>query len=200
VIVLVVAAGAIGGLLYYFRNNPQNPTSNGSTSQASTGEPPIWHTFDNVYNGNSNCQIGATVVTCIYDGTSYYGIDSGIYPQDCNVSPNGAIPIVNGTSVPYRGCVLSRAPVDELFSDLYTLSGSGASISMWSISNTLVTVFPTANFQQHSCSYGSFSTLTCSYLGMVYAGNPANVCNLGTPIQLNGEPIPTGSCMLQRTN
>lgn len=222
VVVILVGATAVGGLLFYFKNNQQTPASTMNTSQSSTGELPIWHTFDNVFNANclpttcysggsyvsSNCELVGSVLTCTYKGTAYHGyFELGLTAPYCNISPSGVIPEMNGTLIPYLGCVLSRAPVNYLFSDLYTLSGSGSSISMWGPLEggyyTEVTVYPTEDFQLYSCSYTSqlwvgSGELTCNYLGMVYSGATPSVCNLGTPIQLNGEPIPAGACMLQR--
>ena len=152
------------------------------------------------YPVSSDCQYDSSgLLTCSYGGSPYYGyVGLGASVTYCNISPNGAIPNVNGTLVPYLGCVLSRAPLTQLFSDLYTLSGSGPSISMWGTSMNQVTVFPTANFQTYSCSYQPMGTLTCNYLGMTYSGGTTNACNLGTPIQVNGEPVPSDACVLQR--
>ncbi len=192
-------------------------------SQPSSSELPIWHTFNNIFNGNClpdicsyennfvlpNCGLYSTLLTCNYKGTSYYGYyESGGFIQYCNISPNGVIPEVNGTSVPYLGCVLSRAPINYLFSDLYSLTGSGTSISMLGGAGGVfagqVTVYPTENFQLDSCSVqtniGSTPTgnITCDYLGSVYSGLTSNTCNVGTPIQVNGIAIPLDACMLQR--
>lgn len=201
---------AIGGLAFFSWNNSQTPTSTKSTSQSGTGQAPIWHTFDNVFSASCNpdncgynipvssdCELGGAILTCSYEGASYLGS----YSTYCNTSPNGVIPTVNEVLVPYLGCELSRAPITHLFSDLYTLSGSGSSMTMWGPSSNQVTVFPTQNYQLDACSYptGLWSNmLTCSYLGMVYSGVTSDVCNLGTPIQVNGEPVPAGACMLQR--
>jgi hypothetical protein len=223
VVVILVAAGAIGGMLFYFKNNPHASVSNKSTSQSSIGELPMWRTFDNVFNANclptncfgvsnyvsSNCELEGAVLTCTYEGTAYYGyFESGGSVQYCNVLSNGVIPEVNGILVPYLGCVLSRAPIAYLFSDLYTLSGSGSSISMMGPLEggylNYVTVYPTDNFQWYSCSVQMnglglpTGTLTCNYLGSVYSGTTSSLCNLGTPVQINGVPIPADACMLQR--
>jgi len=173
-----------------------------------TNQLPIWHTFDNVFGADcnpSNCASNSYAVssdcgldvnfllTCHYEGTPYYGS----FFDYCNTQPNGVIPSVNGTLVPYLGCVLSRAPITKLFSDLYSLSGQGSSISMVGYSGNNVTVFLTPNFRLNSCSY-QYGYVSCDYLGIVYSGQTSNVCNLGTPIQVSGASVPAGACVLQR--
>jgi hypothetical protein len=216
IVIVLVAVSAIGGMFYYFRTRTgtvYSPTSV-STNQPSSSGLPIWHTFDNVFNSNCNpdnclsayytvssgCDLGTTVLTCSYAGTSYYGyIELGASVQYCNLQPNGAIPEVNGTLVPYLGCVLSRAPLNFLFSNLLTLSGSGNSIQMWAGSfGPQVTVYPTENYQRYSCSYQGSGAMNCDYQGSVYSGTSFDYCNIGTAIQVNGEPVPLGDCLLPR--
>lgn len=231
-VVVLVAAGAVGGMLFYFRiqgASSPNQTQNPTTTLA--GEAPVWHIFTNVFDtscnpGNcfsnyyavsSNCNYGASILTCNYNGAVYYGYEyspstSALLP-DCNVRPNGVIPQVNGTPVPYLGCILSRAPITQLFSNLYTLSGSGSQISMADSSGNQVIVYPTGVFQSDSCTYQSMGgivngywnpngsgTLTCTYLGTTYSGVTPSTCNLGTPIQVNGQPVPSDSCVLTRSS
>lgn len=218
-------------LHYVSYQGTASPTQIQSPVATATGEAPIWHTFTNVFDPNcnpnncasnyypvsSNCSYGTSVLTCTYDGTTYYGYETLPYTltllPDCNVRPNSVIPQVNGTSVPYLGCVLSRAPITRVFSNLYTLNGSGPQISLAGSSGNQVIVYPTETFKSDSCSFqstggiangvwypGASGILTCSYLGFTYTGATPSTCHLGTPIQVNGQPVPSDSCVLTRNS
>jgi hypothetical protein len=192
-------------------SNSQTTNNNPQPIQSSVVETPDWQTFSNIfpsscnpgncysnyYSTSSNCTYDGSVLTCSYQGTAYYG-----FLYDCNLHPNGAIPQVNGESVPYLGCILGKAPINWTFSNIYTLSGQGQSYTVWAPLNSQgyiqqATMYPTSSFQTYSCSVNP-NTITCSYLGASYSGTPAGDCNLGTPVQINGQPIPSGSCILQR--
>ncbi len=82
-------------------------------------------------------------------------------------------------------------------------------MTMTDNSGNMVSVSPTQNYQSDSCSLSptsanvagsmrSTSIMTCLYQGVSYSGVVPDSCNLGTSIMVNGEPVPTDSCILER--
>ena len=227
-VAVVIVGSGVAGTFFYLHNQVSTSHNQGQLASNSSGAP-IWHTFTNVFEAgcnpvncgsnyyivSSNCNYGTNTLTCSYDGIAYYGyggaLSTPVAMVYCNLNPNGVIPQVNGTSVPYLGCILSRAPITQTFSGLYTLSGSGSQISMADSNGNQIPVYPTSVFQSDSCSYQSTGgvvngfwspdgsgILTCVFLGMSYSGETPSTCNLGIPIQVNGQAVPQDSCILTR--
>jgi DnaJ domain len=187
------------------------------------GPAPVWHSFSGVFdasgqltkegcslqnvqhviNGYGSVITATTVVACSYHGSPY----TGYYGTDCNLQASGRIPSINGTLVPYNGCVLSTAPLSSIFSTIFTLGGkTNSSIPIYSNRVVIANMTPTDNWSAYRCSLTSDNAtrtdgpLICTYLGVRYeAANILQLCNLGTPIQVNGVPVPSGSCNMQRS-
>jgi len=185
---------------------------------------PVWHSFSSVFDVSGtlvleSCSLenlqpiigglGGTVtptsvVVCSYRGADYFGY----YGTDCNLMPSGPIPVINGTKVPYDGCVLSTAPLNYMMIGIFTISNepSNKSIQIWSNHKQIADISPTGNWTGSHCSLKpsnatvSVGTLRCTYLGIPFiTSSVLTDCNLGAPIQVNGVPVPGGSCDLQRS-
>ena len=189
------------------------------------GPAPVWHPFGGVFSssgdlasedcslGNLQAVIGGlnggrltplSTVSCSYHGQNY----QGVVGTDCNLTPTGPIPSINGTLVPYDGCVLSYAPLDNLFTGLFNLTSTAtnASLVVYSDGAVLANITTTAAWASYRCSMTSDNTtktngpMTCYFLGIPYSvTEPVQVCKFNTPIQVNGVAIPEGACMLQRS-
>jgi hypothetical protein len=127
---------------------------------------------------------------------------------DCNLTPTGPIPLINGTLVPYDGCVLSYAPLNYMFSGLFNLTAqaTNASLVVYSNQAVLANITQTAAWKNYHCSMTSDSKtktnglMSCYYLGVTYSTpDPVTDCRFQVPIQVNGVAVPQGACMLQRS-
>jgi hypothetical protein len=186
------------------------------------GPPPVWHSFSGVFDSETALELegctvqgllnpintamgkvySGTVVTCSYHGASY----TGYFGTDCNMVATGRIPAINGTLVPYEGCVLSMAPLDYDFVGIYTLgTGSNSSIPIYSNQKVSANMTASPAWKTFGCSLTannatkSNGPMSCRYLGVPYqTSNIQGACNLGIPIEVSGVPVPTDSCILPR--
>jgi hypothetical protein len=186
---------------------------------------PVWHPFGGVFSSSGelaseDCSLGnlkpilggtnaqkitpQSTVSCSYDGQNY----QGVIGMDCNLTPTGPIPSINGTLVSYDGCVLSYAPLNYIFSGLFNLTtrATSASLAVYSNQVVLANITTTAAWKNYHCSMTSDNRtktngpMSCSYLGIPYSTmDSVMVCKFQTPIQVNGVAIPQGACMLQRS-
>ena len=214
-IIVVAAVLIVGGLVALFP----------STFMSEFGPAPVWHPFGGVFStsgelASEGCSLGnlqpvlqglnagkmtpLSTVSCSYHGQNY----QGAIGVDCNLAPTGPIPSINGTLVPYDGCVLSYAPLDYLFPGLFNLTAraTNATLAVYSNQAVLANITTTAAWKSYHCSMTSNNEtktngpLSCSYLGVPYStASVATVCEFRTPIQVNGVAIPQGACMLQRS-
>ncbi len=187
----------------------------------SIGPVPVWHSFPGVFDGShtlasEDCELQHTLpgiqgiptdnigpqttVTCAFHSTSYIGY----VMKDCDLQPTGPIPSVNATLVPYLGCELSYAPLQSVFSGLFVANANG-SIPVYENSKVVANISLASTMGPQGCSYHPASVarvngvFVCNYMGIAYvATNIIQDCNVGTPIQVNGVPIPTGGCMADR--
>jgi len=187
------------------------------------GPAQTWHSFSGVFDSQGqlateSCSMqnfgpgfvgightitAATIVVCTYHGASY----TGYYDTDCNVVANGPAYSINGTVIPFDGCVLSVLPLNNIFSGLFTLNSKqmNDSIQIYSNQKVIANMTPSLNWKEYRCSLVTDNVtktngpLTCAYSGTPYlASDVVQDCNLGTPIQVNGVPVPQDSCNLQR--
>jgi len=215
-IIAVAAVLVIGSLVVLFP----------STFLSEFGPAPVWHPFGGVFSSSGelaseDCSLGnlqpilggtsaekmtpQSTVSCSYHGQNY----QGVIGTDCNLTPTGPIPSINGTLVPYDGCVLSYAPLNYMFSGLFNLTAKATSVSLVVYSNqaVLANITTTAAWKNYHCSMTSDNRtktngpMSCYYLGVPYsaAAGVVTVCYLRTAIQVNGVAIPQGACMLQRS-
>jgi hypothetical protein len=189
------------------------------------GPAPVWHPFSGVFDGSGQlasegCSLkdlqpvlagvggidrvtATSVVVCSFHGTSYVGY----YGTDCNLNPTGPIPSINGSQIPFDGCVLSTAPLNYTFTGIFNLDAkSNNSIQIYSAQRIIANMTPAQSWKTYGCSLKtdnmtkSNEPLACRYMGVVYlASDVLQTCNLGTPIQVYGVPIPSGSCNLERS-
>ena len=190
------------------------------------GPAPVWHAFDGVFSGPSqlaseDCSLQNTqpilggisglqkltpqsVVVCSFSGQTY----QGVVGTDCNLVGTAPIPSVNGTYIPYEGCILSYAPLDFLFQGLFNVTSSSTrvSIPVYSSGTILANITTGTAWKEYKCSMSSDNQtktngpLACFYLGIPYSSTDlTTLCNFGTPIQVNGVPVPQGACMLPRS-
>ncbi|HZW84721.1 MAG TPA: hypothetical protein VFE91_02310, partial [Nitrososphaerales archaeon] len=110
-----------------------------------------------------------------------------------------------GTEIPYDGCVLSIAPLNITISGLFTVRSNG-SIHIYANQKIVANVTETATWKANRCSMTvnnqtkSDGSLTCIYLGTPFmVSDFVQACNLGTPIEVYGMPVPTGGCNLVRS-
>jgi len=215
VIIAIAAVLIVGSLVVLFP-----PTFLGEF-----GPAPVWHPFGGVFSSSDglaseDCSLGnlqpvlgglnagkmtpQSTVSCSYHGQNYQGVVS----TDCNLTPTGPIPSINGTLVPYDGCVLSYAPLNYMFSGLFNLTAkaTNASLAVFSNQAVLANITTTAAWKNYHCSMTSDNKtktngpMSCYYLGIPYSTtDPVMVCKFRTPIQVNGVAIPQGACMLQRS-
>jgi len=214
-IIGIAAVLIVGGLVALFP----------STLFGQFGAAPVWHPFGGVFSSSGelaseDCSLGnlqpilggtsaekmtpQSTVACSYHGQDY----QGVVGTDCNLTPTGPIPAINGTLVPYDGCVLSYAPLDYMFSGLFNLTARATSASLVVYSNqaVLANITTTAAWKDYHCSISSDNKtktsgpMSCYYLGIPYSTtDPLTVCEFRTPIQVNGVAISQGACMLQRS-
>jgi len=215
-IIGIVAVLIIGSLVVLFP----------STFLPGSGPAPVWHPFGGVFSSSGelaseDCSLGnlqpilggtnaqkltpQSTVSCSYVGQNY----QGVIGTDCNLTPTGPIPSINGTQIPYDGCVLSYAPLNYIFSGLFNLTAKATSASLTVYSNqaVLANITTTAAWKNYHCSMTSDNRtrtngpMSCYYLGVPYsaAAGVVTVCEFRTPIQVNGVAIPQGACMLQRS-
>jgi hypothetical protein len=214
-IIVIVAVLIVGGLAVRFP----------STFLGQLGPAPVWHPFGGVFSssgelasedcslgnlqpilGGTNAQkmIPQSTVSCSYHGQNY----QGMVGTDCNLTPTGPIPSINGTLVPYDGCVLSYAPLNYMFSGMFNLTAraTNAPLVVYSNQAVLANITTTAAWKNYHCSMTSDNVtktngpMTCYYLGVPYSTSDiVTVCEFLTPIQVNGVAIPQGACMLQRS-
>jgi hypothetical protein len=196
-----------------------------STFLGEFGPAPLWHPFGGVFStsgdlASEDCSLGnlqpvlggtsaekmtsQSTISCSFHGQDY----QGVVGMDCNLTPTGPIPSINGTLVPYDGCVLSYAPLNYMFSGLFNLTAraTNATLVVYSNQAVLANITTNAAWENYHCSMISANTtktngpLSCSYLGVPYSTtDPVMVCDFQTPIQVNGVAIPEGACMLQRS-
>jgi len=196
-----------------------------STFLSGFGPAPVWHSFGGVFYSSGelaseDCSLGnlqpilggtsaermtpLSTVSCSYHNQNY----QGVVGTDCNLTPTGPIPSINGSLVPYDGCVLSYAPLSYMFSGLFNLTAkaTNASLVVYSNKAVLANITTTASWKNYRCSMTSDNTtktngqMSCYYLGVPYSTtDPVTVCKFQTPIQVNGVAIPQGACMLQRS-
>jgi hypothetical protein len=214
-IIGIVAVLVVGGVVVLFP----------STFLGQFGPAPVWHPFGGVFTSSSDlasedCSLGnlqpileglngakitpQSTVSCSYHGQNY----QGVIGTDCNLTPTGPIPSINGTLIPYDGCVLSYAPLNYMFSGLFNLTAKATNTSLAVYSNQAVfaNITTTAAWKNYRCSMSSDNMtktngpMSCYYLGIPYSiTEPVAVCDFQTPIQVNGMAIPRGACMLQRS-
>jgi hypothetical protein len=216
IVVLVIAAVLIiGSLVVLFP----------STFLSEFGPAPVWHPFGGVFSSSGelaseDCSLGnlqpilggtsaermtpQSTVSCSYHGQNY----QGVVGTDCNLTPTGPIPLVNGTLVPYDGCVLSYAPLYYMFSGLFNLTARATnnSLAVYSNQAVLSNITMAAAWKNYHCSMTTDNKtktngpMTCYYLGVRYsATDVVTVCEFRNPIQVNGMVVPQGACMLQRS-
>jgi len=196
-----------------------------STFLGEFGPAPVWHPFGGVFSSSGelaseDCSLGnlqpilggtaaqrmtpQSTVSCSYHGQNY----QGVIGTDCNLTPTGPIPSINGTLVPYNGCVLSYAPLNYMFSGLFNLTAkaTNASLAVYSNQAVLANITTTTAWKNYHCSMASDNRtktsgpMSCYYLGIPYSAiDPVTVCEFRTPIQVNGAAMPQGACMLQRS-
>jgi hypothetical protein len=190
------------------------------------GPAPIWHPFGPVFTSSGqlaseSCSLenlqgvlqgvggygklsANSVVLCSFHGATY----EGLFGTDCNLTPTGPIPSINGTLIPYEGCVLSTAPLNYTFTGIYTLGAkSSESIAVYSNRTIVANMTPTETWKSFHCSLTSDNVtksngaITCEYLGVLYAaGSITQRCNLGTAIEVYGVPVPVAACNLDRSD
>ena len=197
-----------------------------STFLSEFGPAPVWHSFGGVFSSSGelaseDCSLGnlqpilggingvqkmtsQSTISCSYHGQDY----QGVVGTDCSLTPTGPIPSINGTLVPYDGCVLSYAPLNYMFSGLFNLTAKATNTSLAVYSNqaVLANITTTEAWRNYHCSMTADSKtktngpISCYYLGVLYSTtNAATFCKFLTPIQVNGVAIPQGACMLQRS-
>jgi len=190
------------------------------------GPAPVWHSFGGIFSNSGelvseDCKVGNTqpilggingvqkmtpesTISCSYKGEDYLGVIG----TDCNLTPSGPIPSVNGTLIPYDGCVLSFAPLNYLFTGLFitTTRANSGTLTVYSDNAIVANITIGTAWKNFQCSLASDNmtkstgSLACSYLGVPYVStNFTTACNFGNPIQVNGVAIPYGGCMLQRS-
>lgn len=181
-----------------------------------------WHAFNGVFDNNAvlvteDCNVqglntplggvgvgkvySGTVVTCSYRGTSY----TGYFGNDCNMQKNGPIPSVESILVPYEGCVLGQAPLTYDFEGIFTLGAkSNTTIQVYSQQKVIANMTPSSAWKSFQCSLASDNLtrsngpMSCKYLAVPYQANVIGACNLGSPIAVEGTPVPADSCVLAR--
>lgn len=192
-------------------------------SAFNTGPAPVWRSFA-VFDQNGelatescradNLQGGfgglfsrispESVITCSYNGQDY----KGKVGTDCNIAPNGPAPRVNGTLVPFDGCTMTFAPLQQLFSDIFVVTGNGSSTSLpvYSSHAVLAWINKTSGWKANHCALlvnnetKNDGQLVCYYLGVPYSGAPpASACTFKAQVQVNGVAVPPGGCILQRS-
>ena len=192
--------------------------------RALLGPAPVWHTFGGVVNGSGEelaegCSIQDletplggvgggylgpnSVVVCSFHGASY----SGYYGTDCDSESTGPIPTIEGALVPFGSCELSLAPLQRMFQDIFVLGGSNASLRVYSNGAVVANITTTGKWASYHCSMPwnnvtkASGPLACLSMGVLYTSASVTVdCNLGTPIQVSGVPVPPGSCYLSRSD
>jgi len=188
------------------------------------GPAPAWHPFTSVFSvtgqvTSDSCSVGdlqpvvgglgveltvRSVVTCSFHGAAYLGY----FGFDCNVSPLGPPRSVNGSQIPYEGCILGQAPLNYTFVGLFS-SGprTNGSIAIYSNDKVVANITATQAWKSFSCSLRSDNAtksngpLTCYYDGEQYLGvGVLQSCDMLNPVQVNGVPIPNDSCNLERSD
>jgi len=199
-----------------------------------SGPPQLWHSFAGVFinyqplstNPNSllastDCNLtSAQIITegllshaaidpnvpivCSFQSQTY----QGIIGTDCNLSPTGVIPSINGSQIPYNGCVLSYAPLSYIFSGLFNAKSTATNTSIAVFSNHVIiaNITTTSTWRNYGCSMVSDDQnktngpISCFYLGIPYSAiNLATSCSFKAPVLANGVEIPQGGCVLQRS-
>ena len=214
-IIAIAAILVVGSLVVLFP----------STFLSQFGPAPVWHPFGGVFSSSGElasegCSLGnlqpilggtsaerltpQSTVSCSYHGQNY----QGMVGTDCNLTPTGPIPSVNGALVPYDGCVLSYAPLNYVFSGVFNVIARATNTSLVVYSNqaVLANITTTAAWKNYHCSMTPDNTtktngpISCYYLGVPYSATDiVAACEFLTPIQVNGVAIPQGACMLQRS-
>lgn len=192
--------------------------------EAYFGPAPTWHSFAGVFDNQGqlateSCSLqnlgpgplgigtlvtAETTVVCTYHGASYVGY----YLRDCNLKANGPAYSINGEYIPFDGCILSTLPMNSIFHGLFTLSDktTNGTIQVYSNLKVVANMTPSNNWKDLQCSLATNNItktngpMGCTYMGTPYVSlNILQDCNFGTPIQVNGVPVPQDSCSLQRS-
>ena len=187
------------------------------------GPAPVWHPFSGVFSSSGqlaseSCSLSDlqpvlggvagigrvtpnSVVTCNFHGGAYLGH----FGTDCNINPTGVIPSINGTEIPYDGCVLSIAPLNITINGLFAI-GSNGSMHIYVNQKIVANVTGTPVWKANRCTMTvnnltkADGPLTCIYLGTPFlASDFIQTCNIGIPIEVYGMPVPTGGCSLVRS-
>lgn len=187
------------------------------------GAAPVWHPFSGIFDSSGqfiseSCSLSGlqpilggiagigrivptSVVACGFHGGTYLGH----FGTDCNTTPTGVIPSVNGTEIPYGGCVLSLAPLNITINGLFKVQSNG-SMPIYVNQKIVANITSTATWKSNRCTITinnqtkADGPLTCLYLGTPYTSSDfVATCNIGTPIQVDGIPIPNGGCNLVRS-
>jgi hypothetical protein len=199
-----------------------------------SGPPPVWHSFTGVFSSSRSMSVepdsllaskacNLTTAKVLSQGTFAYAVIDpaapvfcsfagqtyqGIIGTDCNLSPTGVVPVINGSQIPYEGCELSYAPLSYLFPGLFnTTSGAtNTSIAVYSNKVIVANITTSSNWTSNHCSIsaknstGTTGSLSCLYLGIPYSTtNLQAFCSFNTQIQTNGVAIPKGGCVLERS-
>jgi len=188
------------------------------------GPAPLWHSFDNAFTNSGqlaieSCSVGdlqpvlggvngvgklvaTSVVSCSFHGSSYIGL----YGYDCNSNPSSVL-TVNGTDVSYEGCVLSRAPLNYTFVDIFTIGGTHNVTAIYNSGKSVANITDTGSWKSFGCVMPSNNVtkttgpLSCLYAGVKYVGfDVTQKCNVVAPVDVGGTPIPSGSCNLERVD
>jgi hypothetical protein len=188
------------------------------------GAAPVWHPFNSVFSSSGqvisdSCSVkdlqpifggmGAeitvwSVVSCSFHGATYLGY----FGFDCNVSPSGPPRSINGSLVPYEGCVLGQAPLNYTFVGVFSLGlRANGSTPIYSNEKVVANITATQAWRSFSCSMKtdniskSNGPMTCDYDGAQYSSTAIlQSCDILNPVQVNGIPIPNDSCNLQRSD
>jgi len=195
-----------------------------SLEAAYFGPAPEWHPFTSVFNisgqvTSDSCSVGdllpvigglgveltvRSVVTCSFDGANYLGY----FGFDCNVSPLGPPRSINGSQIPYEGCVLGQAPLNYTFVGIFSPGPkTNGSIAIYGDDKVVANITATQTWKSFLCSMMSDNVsksngpLTCDYDGAQYLGlDVLQSCDILNPVQVNGVPIPNNSCNLERSD
>ena len=207
---LVVVSSVVIGIFYlgeYAGPSPVWNTFNGvfdSGGAAAREDCPVTNLLPNIVGSRTIIWSGS-VVTCTYHGFPYIGYVG----TDCFTRGSSSDPYINGTSVPNQGCVLSRAPLNNTFTDIFTFSGSTSSksVQVYASNKVVANITGTSNWVANHCSFSSNNStktngeMKCVLLGVTYGTSDIlRFCNVSGGLQVNGVPVPQGSCILPRVD
>jgi hypothetical protein len=190
------------------------------------GPAPLYHSFDGVFTNSGqlaieSCSLGDTqpvlqgvggvgrpvafsVISCAFHSASYVGF----YGINCNLNPSTQAPVVNGSQVPYDGCVLGRAPLNYTFTGVFSMAGASHNATdIYNAGKSIANITLTDSWRSFGCWMPvnnvtrTDGPVSCLYEGVEYVGfSVIQRCNVVASVEAGGSSIPPGSCNLERSD